>query len=84
MASDEHTTMWWLGVGVVGVILADTPSQPVNSTKSIPKIKRDFEFGRFGVQKTSKNETAGEPHNRTSDLESPSRELSNEHLRGVI
>jgi hypothetical protein len=49
MADVERTTMSRLDVGIAGVFLGDTPSQPVNITKF---IKKKFESGRFGVQKT--------------------------------
>ena len=58
MAYDERTTMWWLDVGVCGAFPCDTPSHSVNSTKLIKK-KSDFEYRRFGVQKTFWEPTFG-------------------------
>jgi hypothetical protein len=92
MANDERTTMSRLDVGFARVFLGDTPSQPVNSTKKCFFFFKYLNLAVLGCRKLPgnrlsmgcKNKTAGEPHNRTSDLESPSRELSNEHLRGGI
>jgi hypothetical protein len=90
MANDERTTMSRLNVGFARVFLGDTPSQPVNSTNFFFFLY--LNLAGLGCRKLPgnrlsmgcKNKTAGEHHNRTSDLESPSRELSNEHLRGGI
>jgi hypothetical protein len=92
MAYDERTTMWWLDVGVCGASSCDNPSHSVNSAKLIKKKNLISNSAVLGYKKLSgnrplvgcKNKTAGERHNRTSDLESPSRELSDEHLRGRI